>query len=110
MDNLAIVSVLDSESNMSDHCILGFKASLSHLVHVPVPINSAVPCIIVHNWSPSNQNMYYANASLPLLNLYFNSFSCDATTCTNIDCALDNHISDFESLCNNLAKFLKSLY
>ena len=38
LHNLVKVSVLDCGSNVSDHCILGFKASLSHIVIVPVPI------------------------------------------------------------------------
>ena len=81
---------------MSDHYILEFKASVSHLVNVLVPINLAVSCIIFHDWSPFNQNMYYANTSLPLLNLYFSLLSCGAINCTNIDCTLDSHICDLE--------------
>ena len=49
LDNLVKVSVIDCSSNMSDHCILGFKASLSHIVNTPVSINPAVPCVIVHD-------------------------------------------------------------
>ena len=41
---------------MCDHCKLGFKASLSHIVNTPVSINPAVPCVIVHDWSSTNQN------------------------------------------------------
>ena len=43
LDNLVKVSVTDCSSNMSDHCILGFRASLSHIVNTPVSINPAVP-------------------------------------------------------------------
>ena len=93
---------------MSDHCILGFKASLSHLVNTHVPINPAVPCVIVHDWSLANQNMYYANTSLLLLNLYFNLLSCGAINCTNIDCTLDSHICNIEWFCCNLVNILSS--
>ena len=71
-----------------------------------MPINPAVPFVIVHDWSPPNQNMYYVNTSLPLLNLYSNLLSCSVTNCTNIDCALDSHICDLESLCCNLVNIL----
>ena len=89
LDNLVKVSVIDYGSNLSDHCIFRFKASLSYILNTPVPINPAVPCVTVHDWSPTNQNMYYANTSLPQLNLYSNLLPCGAINCTNIDSTLD---------------------
>ena len=47
LNNLAKVLVLNCGSNMSNHCILEFKASLSQLDNVHVPIKFAVPCIIL---------------------------------------------------------------
>ena len=96
LDNLVKVSVIDCGSNLSDHCIPRFKASLSHIVNTPVPINPAVPCVIVHDWSPINPNMYFANTNLPLLILYSNLLPCCAINCTNIDCTLDSHICNLE--------------
>ena len=106
LDNLVKVSIIDCGSNMSDHCIMGFKASLCHIVNIPVSINPAVPCVIVHDWSSTNQNMYYANTSLLLLNMYSNLLSCGAINCTNIDCTLDSHICNLESFCCNLVNIL----
>ena len=108
LENLVKVSVINCGSNLSDHCILGFKASLSHIVNTPLPINPAVSCVIVHDWSSTNQNMYYANTSLPLLNLYSNLLSCGTINCIYTDCTLDSHICNLELFCCNLVNTLSS--